>query len=87
MSTHTYQTNGTCSREISFELNDGIISNVRFERGCSGNTHGIAKLVEGRNAREIAAMLKGTPCGEKPTSCPDQLARAIEAALQPEIKP
>ena len=81
---YTYQTKGTCSRQISFELKDGKVHNVAFVGGCNGNLKGISKLVEGRDAKEIIALLKGNLCGNKPTSCPDQLALALEAALEQE---
>ena len=78
---HTYQTKGTCSRQIDFELRDGKVYNVNFVGGCNGNLKGISKLVEGMDAKELIARLKGNTCGSKPTSCPDQLALALEAAL------
>ena len=78
---HTYQTKGTCSQQIDFDIEDGKIYNVAFVGGCNGNLKGIGKLVEGMDAAEVAARVKGTKCGFKPTSCPDQLARAIEEAL------
>lgn len=76
-----YTPSGVCSRGIDFELEDGIVKNVRFTGGCSGNTQGIAALVEGMPAREAVKRLKGIKCGYKPTSCPDQLAKALEASL------
>ncbi len=79
--THTYKTKGTCSQQITFDLNDGIISNVSFVGGCNGNLQGVSKLVEGQKAEDILHKLKGIRCGVKPTSCPDQLACAIEEAL------
>ncbi|MCI8632192.1 MAG: TIGR03905 family TSCPD domain-containing protein [Lachnospiraceae bacterium] len=78
---HTYQTKGTCSRQIDFELRDGKVYNVNFVGGCNGNLKGISKLVEGMDAKELIERLKGNTCGSKPTSCPDQLALALEAAL------
>jgi len=81
---HQYKTRGTCSREISFDLQGETIHNVQFTSGCAGNLAGISKLVEGRQARDIIALFKGTPCGGKPTSCPDQLALALEEALAKE---
>ena len=78
----TCPTSGTCSRAVSFEISpDGILTACSFAGGCPGNTAGVAKLVLGRPAAEVAAMLKGTPCGNRGTSCPDQLARAIETEL------
>ncbi|MBP0986229.1 MAG: TIGR03905 family TSCPD domain-containing protein [Oscillospiraceae bacterium] len=76
-----YKTNGTCSQEIHFDLRDGKVYNVSFVSGCNGNLKGIGKLVEGQDAQHIIDLLKGNTCGPRPTSCPDQLARALEAAL------
>ena len=76
-----YTTQGTCSRFIDFDLEDGIVKNVVFTGGCNGNLKGIGALVEGQPAEEIIKRLTGTKCGFKPTSCPDQLAKALEAAL------
>ncbi len=84
--THSYKTRGTCSRQIDFELEDGIVKNVSFFGGCNGNLKGIGALVEGKPAEEIIALLKGMKCGFKPTSCPDQLAQALEKALNDESK-
>ena len=78
---YKYKTRGTCAREISFQLEDGIIKNVSFFGGCNGNLKGIASLVEGRPAQEVIESLKGIKCGFKPTSCPDQLAMALQEAL------
>ena len=78
---YKYKTRGTCAREISFQLEDGIIKNVSFFGGCNGNLKGIAALVEGKKAEDIIPLIKGTKCGFKPTSCPDQLALALEEAL------
>ncbi len=76
-----YAPSGVCSRGIDFELEDGIVKNVRFTGGCSGNTQGVAALVEGMSAEEAVRRLKGIKCGYRPTSCPDQLAKALEASL------
>ena len=78
---HTYQTSGTCAREIQFEIENGTIHNVCFIGGCNGNLKAIAKLVEGKNAEEIATLLKGNTCGPRNTSCADQLAKALTKAL------
>jgi len=78
---HTYRTKGTCSSTISFDLTDGILSNVAFTGGCNGNLKAISKLVEGKNAEEIMNVLRGNTCGPRSTSCADQLSRAIEEAL------
>ena len=84
--THSYKTRGTCSRQIDFELENGIVKNVSFFGGCNGNLKGIGALVEGRPAQEVIAILKGMKCGFKQTSCPDQLALALEKALNDENK-
>ncbi|MDE5662368.1 MAG: TIGR03905 family TSCPD domain-containing protein [Muribaculaceae bacterium] len=77
-----YIPKGTCSRRINFEIDEsGCLRNVCFTGGCPGNTVGVASLAEGRDARQVACALKGTPCRDKGTSCPDQLAKAIEEAL------
>jgi uncharacterized protein (TIGR03905 family) len=72
---------GTCCDTIRVWLRGGIIERVEFSRGCSGNHKGIAALVQGRPAEEVIRLLKGTLCGGRGTSCPDQLAKALEAAL------
>ncbi len=77
-----YATQGTCSRFIDFDLEDGIVKNVVFTGGCNGNLKGIAALVEGMDANEAIKRLSGITCGFKPTSCPDQLAKALEEALE-----
>lgn len=80
---HTYTTSGTCSRAITFDIDEhGILRNVRFEGGCPGNTTGLAALCEGQPADAVAARLSGIDCRNRGTSCPDQLARAISAALK-----
>lgn len=77
-----YKTSGTCSTKIELEIDeDHIIRSVAFTGGCNGNLSGVTKLVQGRKAEEVADLLEGTTCGFKPTSCPDQLSRAIRAAL------
>lgn len=84
--THSYKTRGTCSRQIDFEIENGMVKNVSFFGGCNGNLKGIGALVEGRPAEEVIALLKGMKCGFKNTSCPDQLAQALEKALDDENK-
>lgn len=76
-----YTTQGTCSRKILIDIEDGIIRDVQFEGGCNGNLQGIAALVKGMPAEEAAAKLRGINCKGKGTSCPDQLALALLAAL------
>lgn len=76
-----YQTNGTCSKQIDFEVVDGKLHNVSYLGGCNGNLQGVSALVEGMDVHEAIAKLKGIKCGFKQTSCPDQLARALEQYL------
>lgn len=76
-----YQTKGTCSSYIDIELDGDIIRSVSFFGGCNGNLQGISKLVEGMKAEDAINKLKGIKCGFKPTSCPDQLALALESMI------
>ena len=78
---YSYKTSGTCSQEIRFSIDDGVLHNVSFVGGCNGNLQGIGRLVEGQKALDVVERLEGISCGGRPTSCPDQLARAIRAAL------
>ena len=78
---YTYKTKGVCASRVSFDLSDGIISNVEFVGGCNGNLKGIAALVEGMDAKEVLGRLEGIICGFKSTSCPDQLSRALKEAI------
>ena len=82
MGRYDYTPKGVCSRKISFDLEDGKLSGVSFEGGCNGNLGGISKLVEGMPAQKVIDTLEGTRCGFKKTSCPDQLAKALKAALE-----
>lgn len=74
-----YKTSGTCSSSIDVEVKDGIIESVQFTGGCNGNLQGISALVKGMKVEDAIARLKGIRCGFKSTSCPDQLARALES--------
>lgn len=74
----TYKTHGVCSRSISFDVNNNRLTQVQFTGGCSGNTQGIARLVEGMDVDDAIRRLEGIQCGPRPTSCPDQLARALK---------
>lgn len=78
---YNYKTTGTCSRAINFEVEDGIIKDITFDGGCHGNTQGVAALVKGMKVDEVIERLKGISCKGKPTSCPDQLAKALQEAL------
>ncbi len=75
---YIYKTNGVCSTEIQIEVKENIIENVTFIRGCQGNLQGISALVKGMNIDEAIAKLSGIECGPKSTSCPDQLAKALQ---------
>ncbi len=76
---HTlYTCMGTCSKAIEVTAKDGVIESVQFYGGCNGNTKGISQLVRGMKVDDVIARLKGTTCGPRPTSCPDQLTHALE---------
>ena len=77
----SYATKGVCSRKITFDIVDGKLHNVQFEGGCSGNLLAISKLVEGKDALEIAELLAGNDCRGRGTSCADQLSQAIKANI------
>ncbi len=77
---YEYKTSGTCSQRIIFDVENGKVKNVQFIGGCNGNLKGISALVEGMDVNEVISRLEGTTCGGKPTSCPDQLARALKQA-------
>ena len=79
--TYTYEPTGVCSTKIDLELEDGIIRSVAFTGGCNGNLKGISSLLEGMDAQVAIEKLQGIQCGWKPTSCPDQLSKALTAAL------
>lgn len=72
---------GVCSRQINVDVEDGIVKSVQFVGGCSGNTQGVAKLATGRPAEEVIKLLRNTDCNGRGTSCPDQLAIALEKAI------
>ncbi len=78
----TYTTKGTCSKAIDFDIVDGVVRNVSFTGGCNGNTQGVSALVEGMPVEEVVKRLEGIKCGPRPTSCPDQLAKALKESLQ-----
>ena len=75
---YTYRTNGTCCREISFDINDDIVTNIQFVGGCPGNLKMISKILDGWKVEDIIKMCKGNLCGVRNTSCCDQLAVALE---------
>jgi len=76
----SYKTKGVCSNTIQFEIENNILTNVSYQGGCHGNLQGISALVEGMDVDEVINRVKGIRCGYKETSCPDQLANALEAA-------
>ena len=81
---YAYKPQGVCSRRIQFSVEDGVVRNVSFEGGCNGNSKGVAALVEGMKVEEAIRRMRGITCGYKSTSCPDQLARALELAQNSE---
>lgn len=78
---YDYAPQGTCSKKITFELDNGMVKSVSFLGGCLGNLQGISHLVEGMKAEDVISRLEGITCGDKPTSCPDQFAQALKKAL------
>ena len=76
-----YKTQGTCSRAVIVDVEDGVITDCQFVGGCSGNTQGVASLVKGMKAEDAIKKIKGIKCGPRSTSCPDQLSRALEEAI------
>ena len=83
---HTFKTSGTCSQLITFELDGDKVSNIVFLGGCNGNLKAISKLVDGTTVDYIEGKLKGNTCGPRPTSCADQLAKAVRQAYEEEQK-
>ena len=75
---YIYTPKGVCSRQIEIEVENGIVKSLKVIGGCNGNLQGISRLVEGMKVEEVIARLKGIDCGGKGTSCPDQIARALE---------
>ena len=81
MNEYRYKTSGTCSKEIILQIEDGIIKEVKFVGGCPGNTQGVATLCKNRPVNEVISLLEGIKCGPRPTSCPDQLSKALKETL------
>ena len=77
---YTYHPKGVCPLEINLNINKGVVTDIRFTGGCNGNLKAISKLVNGMTADEIDEKLRGNTCGRRPTSCADQLARAVREA-------
>ncbi len=80
-----FKTRGTCSRQINVCIEDGIVKSVKFSSGCDGNLKGISNLVEGMSVEDVIGRLKGIDCQGRGTSCPDQLAKALEGMIQKAI--
>ena len=78
----TYTTQGTCSKLIEAEVEDGIVKEVTFYGGCNGNLQGISALVKGMKVEEVLERLEGIHCGARPTSCPDQLCKDLSTSLK-----
>ena len=76
-----YQPKGVCARQMTFEVEDGIVKSLQVQGGCHGNLQGISKLVVGMKVEDVIARLEGIRCGFKNTSCPDQLAQALESMI------
>lgn len=75
---YTYKTKGTCSTHIELNVEEGVIKDISFWNGCNGNLQGISKLVKDKPVKEVVALLEGIRCGSRSTSCPDQLAKALQ---------
>ena len=78
---YSYKTHGTCSKEIQFDVENNIITECRFIGGCNGNTQGVSALIKGMDVDEAISRIKGIDCAGRGTSCPDQLAKALRAAV------
>ncbi|MDE7079205.1 MAG: TIGR03905 family TSCPD domain-containing protein [Clostridia bacterium] len=78
---YNYKTSGVCSQNIQFDVEDGVLKNVKYVGGCNGNLQGISRLVEGMKVEDVISKLEGVKCGFRSTSCPDQLARALKEAI------
>ncbi len=83
---YSYRTSGTCSVQIDFHIDGNVVTDIRFTGGCNGNLKAISKLVNGWTVEKIEEYLKGNTCGGRPTSCADQLARAVRTAYDREKK-
>ena len=79
---YVYKTSGTCSSEIHFDINGDVVSKVSFTGGCNGNLQAVSRLVDGQTVDWIESKVKGIKCGFKPTSCGDQLAKAVREAYE-----
>jgi len=81
MSSYVFKPKGICASQIKFDINNDVVYNVAFSGGCSGNASGLARLVEGMRASDVIKTLAGIKCGARTTSCPDQLGKAIQDAM------
>ena len=86
MAKYSYRTQGTCSSQIDIEVENGIINDVHFYGGCDGNLKAISKIAQGMTVDQLAAAWEGNTCGNKPTSCADQLVKALRAAQAEQAK-
>lgn len=86
MTTIKYKTKGVCSKEITCDIDNGIVTNVNFISGCNGNLQGISRLVKGMPVKDVITKLRGIDCRGKGTSCPDQLAQALESTIKKDDK-
>ncbi|MGB6127120.1 MAG: TIGR03905 family TSCPD domain-containing protein [Psychrilyobacter sp.] len=78
----TFTTSGVCAKTIDFKIEEGVVKSVKFNGGCAGNAIGLSALVEGMRVEDVVTRLKGTECGKKTTSCPDQLAKALKKFIK-----
>ena len=78
----TFITSGVCAKTIEFKIEDGILQSVKFNGGCPGNAIGLSEVVKGMKVEDVVAKLQGTECGKRPTSCPDQLAKALKEFMK-----
>jgi len=84
---YQYKPSNVCSKSMIVDVEDGIIKKAQIVGGCAGNTVGVARLAENRTMDEVISILKGIPCGIRPTSCPDQFATMLEKIKSGELKP
>ncbi|WP_028855595.1 TIGR03905 family TSCPD domain-containing protein [Psychrilyobacter atlanticus] len=78
----TFTTSGVCAKTIDFKIEEGIVKSVKFNGGCAGNAIGLSALVEGMKVEDVVTRLQGTECGKRPTSCPDQLSKALKEFIK-----
>lgn len=83
---YSYKTTGTCSQEITFDLEGNVVKNISFYGGCNGNLKAISKILDGWTVEDIESKVKGNICGSRDTSCADQLAKAVREAYDASLK-